>query len=66
MSPPVTITPSPQLPSSAGDQDMRFDDPSRPTPPADIPLGARGRNHTSVAEDVVSAAKSVFEAVVPR
>lgn len=65
MGPPVTITPSPQLPSYASDQGARQDDSSRPTPPADIPLGARERNHTSVAEDVVSAAKSVFEAVVP-
>lgn len=66
MGPPVTITPSPQLPTYASDQGTRLDDPSRPTPPADIPLGARERGHTSVAEDVVSAAKSVFEAVVPR
>lgn len=65
MGPPVTITPSPQLPSYASDQGARLDDPSHPTPPADIPLGARERNRTSVAEDVVSAAKSVFEAVVP-
>jgi hypothetical protein len=54
------------------------DDPRRPTPPADIPsfsppvdlraeaaLPAR-REHTSVAEDVLSAAKSVFHAVLPR
>ena len=66
MGPPVTITPPPQLPSYASDQGARLDDPSRPTPPADIPLAAHERGHTSVAEDVVSAAKSVFEAVVPR
>jgi hypothetical protein len=54
------------------------DDPRRPTPPADIPsfsppieLRAEAalpppREHTSVAEDVLSAAKSVFHAVLPR
>jgi len=54
------------------------DDPRRPTPPADIPsysppidLHAEAvlpppRQHTTVAEDVLSAAKSVFHAVLPR
>ncbi len=40
----------------------------RLTPPADIPprqLRAE-QDRPSVAEDVVSAAKSVFQAVVPR
>jgi hypothetical protein len=53
-------------------------DPRRPTPPADIPSSARPidlraeaiepapREHTSVAEDVLSAAKSVFHAVLRR
>ena len=53
-------------------------DPRRPTPPADIPLSrpldlraeaaepsARERT-TAVAEDVLSAAKSVFHAVLPK
>jgi hypothetical protein len=56
----------------------RIDDPRRPTPPADIPsssppvdLRAEAalpppREHTSVADDVLSAAKSVFHAVLPR
>jgi hypothetical protein len=56
----------------------RIDDPRRPTPPADIPSSARPidlraeavepstREHTSVAEDVLSAAKSVFHAVLRR
>jgi hypothetical protein len=56
----------------------RTDDPRRPTPPADIPsysppveLRAEAalpapREHTSVADDVLSAAKSVFHAVLPR
>ncbi len=65
MGPPVTIAPSPRLPSDASDQGARLDDPSHPTPPADIPFGTGERKDTSVAEDVVSAAKSVFEAVVP-
>ena len=56
------------------------DDPSRPTPPADIPLSSprtarsacRGRGavsartHQTVAEDMLSAAKSVFHAVLPK
>ena len=52
-------------------------DPRRPTPPADIPITRpldlraevtepRAREHTSVAEDVLSAAKSVFHAVLPK
>jgi hypothetical protein len=60
----------------------RIDDPRRPTPPADIPVAAapaappldlhaeatlpRAREHTTVAEDVLSAAKSVFHAVLPK
>jgi hypothetical protein len=56
----------------------RIDDPRRPTPPADIPsssppvdLRAEAalpppHEHTSVADDVLSAAKSVFHAVLPR
>ncbi len=54
------------------------DDPLRPTPPADIPtappLDLRAeaaepppaRPHTNVAEDMLSAAKSVFHAVLPK
>jgi hypothetical protein len=57
-------------------------DPRRPTPPADIPLGSSlgsrpldlraeaaepaPREHTTVGEDVLSAAKSVFHAVLPK
>jgi hypothetical protein len=55
----------------------RIDDPRRPTPPADIPVpgpldlraapaDSATRAHTTVAEDVLSAAKSVFHAVLPR
>jgi hypothetical protein len=54
------------------------DDPRRPTPPADIPsfsppvdLRAEAalpapRQHISLADDMLSAAKSVFHAVLPR
>jgi hypothetical protein len=76
--PPILVsTPSvesaPARPSSAG----RGDDPRRPTPPADIPdprpLDLRAdavpdqppREHTNVAEDVLSAAKSMFHSVLP-
>jgi hypothetical protein len=58
---------------------VRIDDPRRPTPPADIPAAASrpldlhaeaaeppARDHTSVAEDMLSAAKSVFHAVLPK
>jgi hypothetical protein len=63
----------PPYPGSA-----RIDDPSRPIPPADIPEASRPldlraeaveparREHTTVAEDVMSAAKSVFHAVLPK
>src|SRR6266403_80168 len=59
----------------------RIDDPRRPTPPADIPTASPSappldlhaeaeepsrRGHTTVAEDVLSAAKSVFHAVLPK
>jgi hypothetical protein len=57
----------------------RIDDPRRPTPPADIPDTApldlraeaaepatREHEHRTVAEDVLSAAKSVFHAVLPK
>jgi hypothetical protein len=59
----------------------RIDDPRRPTPPAEIPAAAPAsppldlhaeaaepptREHSTVAEDVLSAAKSVFHAVLPK
>jgi hypothetical protein len=57
-------------------QPYGVDDPGRPTPPAEIPsrpLDLRAeamappvRERTTVAEDVLSAAKSVFHAVLPR
>jgi hypothetical protein len=63
--------PQRSYPSSA-----RIDDPRRPTPPADIPnsgpydLRAETTDpatpHTTVADDMLSAAKSVFHAVLPK
>jgi hypothetical protein len=60
----------------------RTDDPLRPTPPADIPASIPAarppldlhadaadpstHQHTNVAEDMLSAAKSVFHAVLPK
>jgi hypothetical protein len=57
----------------------RVDDSGRPTPPADIPVAPRppldlraeagppaAKEHTTVAEDMLSAAKSVFHAVLPK
>jgi len=65
--------PKPSYPTEA-----RIDDPRRPTPPADIPISRPPldlraeasvpavKEHTTVAEDMLSAAKSVFHAVLPK
>jgi hypothetical protein len=51
---------------------VRIDDPLRPTPPADIPTAPPSRpldlhaDGKTVAEDMLSAAKSMFHAVVPK
>jgi hypothetical protein len=64
---------NPSYPATA-----RIDDPHRPVPPADIPdarpldLQAEASEtppahpHTNVAQDVLSAAKSVFHSVLPQ
>ena len=54
----------------------RTDDPRRPTPPAEIPskpldlraeaAGPSPRDHTTIAEDMLSTAKSMFHAVLPK
>ncbi|MEA2822742.1 MAG: hypothetical protein QOJ86_4746 [Bradyrhizobium sp.] len=65
------------LPATPPYAAARIDDPRRPTPPADIPSSApvelraeatlpAPREPTSVADDVLSAAKSVFHAVLRR
>jgi hypothetical protein len=72
--PPILVSTPPAEPNA------RVDDPHRPTPPAEIPTArppldlraemaepARQKTEkTSVAEDVLSAAKSVFHAVLPK
>ena len=73
---PAAAGSSPQKPPYAADA-ARIGDPRRPTPPADIPasqpldlraeaLEPPAREHRNVAEDVLSAAKSVFHAVLPK
>jgi hypothetical protein len=83
--PPIMVsTPSGGKFGSAPDSTQKnaaseaSDDPSRPTPPADIPVAPPldlraeatepppAREHTNVAEDMLSAAKSVFHAVLPK
>ncbi len=65
--PSENVSPLPMPPPPVA----RVEDASRPTPPADIPpLDIRakdtGKQNTSVAEDVVSAAKNAFQSVMPR
>ena len=74
--PPIMVsTPPADNPPYAANMPI---DPNRPTPPADIPPPSRppldlradatdipARPHTNVAEDVLSAAKSMFHAVLP-
>jgi hypothetical protein len=72
-SPDQSAQPSPPYAASA-----RIDDPQRPTPPAEIPVsrapldlradaaGPPAKEHTTVADDMLSAAKSVFHAVLPK
>jgi hypothetical protein len=72
--PPITVTPPPAE-APANTASIRNDDPSRPTPPAEIPppppidlradaskLATRTNN---MAQDVLHAAKSMFHAVLP-
>jgi hypothetical protein len=81
VSAPNTEAPDPvrgSVPVKPPYEAARIDNPRRPTPPADIPsssppvdLRAEAvlpppRERTSVADDVLSAAKSVFHAVLPR
>jgi len=71
--PAVNVEPPPVIeavPANAASE-VRSDNPSRPVPPADIPsrpldLHGNSSGRTSVADEVVSAAKSVFNVVVPR
>lgn len=65
----MAIAPPPPFPAPVSrSSDDSADDGLRLTPPADIPsrpLELRAGQRRSVTEDVVSAAKSVFHAVVP-
>jgi hypothetical protein len=64
----VTAPPKPFPEPISGESEARADDGLRLTPPADIPsrpVDLRAKQRSSVTEDVVSAAKSVFHAVVP-
>ena len=75
--PPAVLVTAPSAGQSGATDDTAVK-PDRPmtsfrlSPPADIPdappldLQAAGRGRTSVTEDVVSAARSVFNAVIPR
>jgi hypothetical protein len=75
--PPIMVSapPTETLPPAVGP------DPRRPTPPAEIPSGSQPqapldlsaealqpqkREHTSVAEEMLLAAKSVFHSVLPK
>jgi hypothetical protein len=76
--PPILVSTPPADPGKpAYPPTARVDDPHRPTPPADIPdprpldlradaVDSPPRQHTSVAEDMLSAAKSVFHSVIPK
>lgn len=74
--PPIVVS----APSEAPDPAATRVDPSRPTPPAEIPMSRppldlraeaaaeppQQKQKTNVAEDVLSAAKSMFHAVLPK
>ncbi len=76
--PAGTFNPAPESSGMRPYAGAGMDDPNRPTPPADIPeasppLDLRAevvvpprREHTTVAEDMLLAAKSVFHAVLPK
>ena len=77
--PPILVsTPPAEPPAKPAYPPMaRVDDPHRPTPPADIPdprpldlradaVDSPPRERTSVAEDILSAAKSAFHSVIPK
>jgi hypothetical protein len=75
--PPILVSTPPDSKPLAS-PGARTDDPSRPTPPADIPdprppldlradaVDPTAGKRPSVADDVISAAKSVFQSVLPK
>jgi len=77
--PPITVavpgagTPGATAPANPPyTSSVQIDDPLRPTPPADIPTAPPSRpldlhaDGKTVAEDMLSAAKSMFHAVLPK
>jgi hypothetical protein len=80
--PPIMVSTPPADSKPAYPTAKRADDPLRPTPPADIPDPAGGapldlraeaatdaappKGRPSVADDVLSAAKSMFHSVLPK
>jgi hypothetical protein len=76
--PPILVSTPPADTKPAYPPTARSDDPHRPTPPADIPdprppldlradaVDSAPRERTSVADDMLSAAKSVFHSVLPK
>jgi hypothetical protein len=73
--PAITVAPvdSASHPATTASVPARTGDPLRPTPPAEIPEGERidasadsGRSIRTVGDDVFSAARSMFHAVIPR
>jgi hypothetical protein len=83
--PPIMVSTPPAQPFDPATGSVQINDPSRPTPPADIPQASQPldlraeagipqrREHTNAAdvllaakEDMLSAAKSVFHAVLPK
>jgi hypothetical protein len=76
--PPITVsTPSVETSVPSYSDATRANDPRRPRPPGDIPLappldleanaaGSTRQGNTNVADDMLSAAKSVFHSVIPR
>ena len=73
--PPIMVS----TPPAEAVNPPRVDDPQRPTPPAEIPVARppldlraemaeprREKEKTSVTDDMLSAAKSVFHAVLPK
>ena len=78
--PPIMVSTPPTDSRPAYPSAKRADDPMRPTPPADIPdpahapldlradatADAPAKGRPSVADDVLSAAKSMFHSVLPK
>jgi hypothetical protein len=78
--PPIVVTAPPEIaePKAPYNAAARVEDPLRPTPPAEIPtarppLDLRAeataeppKQRTNIGEDMLSAAKSMFHAVLPK